>query len=188
MGRQLTRRLRIIGGEWRSRRISFAPVEGLRPTPDRVRETLFNWLQFSVAGKRCLDVFAGSGILGIEAASRGAASVRLIENNEQACAAILLAIGNLGAERFALWRGDAIKLLETVPNEVYDIVFIDPPFRKNLVAATVDRLEVHGWMVPASKIYIEMEADAPLTELPRTWQRLKSGTAGDVAYYLYEKN
>ncbi|MCI0668038.1 MAG: 16S rRNA (guanine(966)-N(2))-methyltransferase RsmD [Methylococcaceae bacterium] len=184
----MTRRLRIIGGEWRSRKISFAAVEGLRPTPDRVRETLFNWLQFSISDKRCLDVFAGSGILGIEAASRGASSVLLIENDSEACAAIAAAIEMLGAERLELRHADAIKLLETPANQAYDIVFVDPPFRKNLVAGTVERLETRGWVLPGSKIYIEAQAGARLVELPGAWQMLKSGTAGDVAYYLYEKN
>jgi 16S rRNA (guanine966-N2)-methyltransferase len=153
-----------------------------------VRETLFNWLQFSIAGKRCLDVFAGSGILGIEAASRGASRVMLIENDGKACLAIGLSIETLGTERFDLRHADAITLLGTAPSEAYDIVFIDPPFRKGLVPTTVERLETQGWVVPASKIYIEMEADSTSVEIPRTWQMLKSGTAGDVAYYLYEKN
>jgi 16S rRNA (guanine966-N2)-methyltransferase len=181
-------RLRVVGGEWRSRKISFANVEGLRPTPDRVRETLFNWLQFSIAGSRCLDLFAGSGILGIEAASRGAASVLLVENNDHACAAIAETIKTLAADRVELRQGDAIRFLATAPNEAYDIVFVDPPFRLGLVSAAVDRLEAGAWVVSGSKIYIEMEAESPLVTIPSSWQRLKFGTAGDVAFYLCEKH
>lgn len=163
-------------------------AEGLRPTPDRVRETLFNWLQFGIAGKRCLDVFAGSGILGIEAASRGASLVTLFENDAKACSSINLAIETLGAECCELRQGDSLKLLEAAPASAYDIVFIDPPFRKGLVSPTADRLERCGWVKRGSRMYIETEADLRSIELPRIWRRLKSGAAGDVAYHLYEKN
>lgn len=159
----------------------------MRPTPDRVRETLFNWLQFSIAGRRCLDVFAGSGILGIEAASRGASSVLLIESDVKACAAIAAAIEILGAERLEVRHGDAIKILASAPTQPYDIVFTDPPFRGGLLAITVNQLEAHGWVISGSKIYIEMEADSPLVELPPNWSTLKSASAGEVAYYLCEK-
>jgi 16S rRNA (guanine966-N2)-methyltransferase len=180
--------LRIIGGEWRSRRISFAAVDGLRPTPDRVRETLFNWLQFDITGARCLDVFAGSGILGIEAVSRGAASALLIESNLQACTAITMAIGTLKTERVQLLRGDAITILATAPKDAYDIVFVDPPFRMGLVSAAIERLELFGWVVPGSKIYIEKERDSTFLDLPSTWRVVKRQNAGEVAYYLCERD
>lgn len=183
----MTNRLRIIGGEWRSRRISFATVDGLRPTPDRVRETLFNWLQFSIAGSRCLDLFAGSGILGIEAASRGASAVLLIEKDPIACAAIVQAIETLGCARFEVRRGDALEILAGAPKQPYDIVFADPPFRKALLAATVEQLDSHGWVRFGSKIYLEMEANSPPVELPRSWRTLQSQQAGEVAYTLCEQ-
>ncbi len=184
----MTSGLRIIGGEWRSRRISFAAIDGLRPTPGRVRETLFNWLQFSITGARCLDVFAGSGILGIEAVSRGAASALLIESNVRACAAITAAIQALATQRVQLLQGNAIVLLATAPKDGYDIVFLDPPFRMGLVSMVVDRLESYGWVVSGSKVYIEQERDSRFLELPPNWRILKRQNAGDVAYYLCERD
>ena len=180
--------MRIVGGEWRGRKVSFADIEGLRPTPDRVRETLFNWLQFHIAGARCLDVFAGSGILGIEAVSRGASSAFLIERDSKACAEIERTIETLGTKQVGLHRGDAIDMLSTPPNQAYDMVFIDPPFRQDLVAPTINLLEIHDWLAPGSKIYIEMEANSSLTSLPVSWRLGKSKTAGDVAFYLCEKH
>ncbi|MGR9108159.1 MAG: 16S rRNA (guanine(966)-N(2))-methyltransferase RsmD [Gammaproteobacteria bacterium] len=179
--------MRIIAGEWRSRKIDFAAVDGLRPTPDRVRETLFNWLQLRISGARCLDVFAGSGILGLEAVSRGAASALLMEKDARACSAIAAAIQSLGAAQVELRRGDAIEMLATPSKEPYDIVFVDPPFRQGLVAVTLERLESQAWVAPGSRIYIEMERERTFAEFPADWFLLKSRTAGDVAYYLLEK-
>lgn len=159
----------------------------MRPTPDRVRETLFNWLQFSLEGRRCLDVFAGSGILGFEAASRGAAFVLLIEKNPVACTAIASAIENLAPDRFELQRGDAMNILATPPNQPYDIVFVDPPFHQGLVGATLQLLDSRAWVCCGSKIYVETEKTLPLEGLPNTWRILKSQHAGDVAYTLCEK-
>ncbi len=152
-----------------------------------MRETLFNWLQFNIAGRRCLDVFAGSGILGIEAASRGASSVLLIENDSKACAAIAAAIETLGAERLEVRQGDAIKILAGAPEEPYELVFADPPFRRGLLATTLNQLEAYAWVLSGSKIYIEMEAESPLVDIPGNWRTLKSAKAGEVAYYLCEK-
>lgn len=163
-------------------------AEGLRPTPNRVRETLFNWLQFDIVGARCLDLFAGSGILGIEAASRGAKSVSLIEQDVEACTKISEAIESLNAERVELRQGDAFEILAAPPEEHSDIVFADPPFRQGMISTTIDRLDRNDWVVSGSKIYLEMESESSLAVLPQAWRVLKSGVAGDVAYYLVEKH
>lgn len=179
--------MRVIGGEWRSRKVSFASTEDLRPTADRVRETLFNWLQFDIVGARCLDLFAGSGALGIEAASRGAKSVLSIESNIKACSAIGSALRDLQAQRVQLICADVMSVLSSDPEAPFDIVFVDPPFNKGLVAETLELLEDHGWVVAGSKVYLEMEAVEPLADLPCGWDINKSGQAGEVAYYLCGK-
>ncbi|MGB4343307.1 MAG: 16S rRNA (guanine(966)-N(2))-methyltransferase RsmD, partial [Moraxellaceae bacterium] len=136
--------LRIVGGKWRSRRLRFVDAEGLRPTPDRVRETLFNWLQFEIPGAHCLDAFAGSGALGFEALSRGAASVVMMERQRPQYQALQQAATELGAEDARLLCGDAASLLASPgdwrPLNGFDVVFLDPPYNKGLVASTVSTL------------------------------------------------
>ena len=159
----------------------------MRPTPDRIRETLFNWLQCSVIGARCLDPFAGSGILGFEALSRGAESVLLIEQNRDACDAIGVAIKKLNAVPIELRCGDCQKMLEQAPTQPFDLVFLDPPFRMGLIPPALDRLHRNDWVRAGSLIYIEIESDAPVPEISADWRILKSGSAGEVAFNLWEK-
>ncbi len=178
--------LKIIGGQWRSRHIDVVEENGLRPTPNRVRETLFNWLQTYMFNSRCLDLFAGSGALSFEAASRGAKFVVQIENNAAACRALQKNAEKLAASQIQLVQFDATHFLEKMQPYQFDVVFIDPPFGLDLVTKCCELLEKNNWLAPYAKIYIETETNLTLEHLPESWQLLKSKTAGAVAYRLFE--
>ncbi|MEN8259934.1 MAG: 16S rRNA (guanine(966)-N(2))-methyltransferase RsmD [Pseudomonadota bacterium] len=183
----MSNQVRIIAGRWRGRKLTFPDVPGLRPTPDRVRETLFNWLQYDVIGSRCLDLFAGSGGLGFEAASREAAHVVQVETNHQACRSLETHIRTLGADsRISVIKGDVLKFLAGSP-QVFDLVFLDPPFGFNLVSPVCLALEENGWLAEEAKIYVEAESGTVLSGMPQNWEELKSKTAGDVGYRLYRR-
>jgi 16S rRNA (guanine966-N2)-methyltransferase len=179
--------LRIIGGEWRSRKLRFPDAQGLRPTPDRVRETLFNWLRFDVEGARCLNLYAGSGALGFEAASRGAAEVVQVEMNPAVCAALRESCDLLKASQVRIIQADVARYLKG-PAQAYDLAFVDPPFRKDLLVPSCQLLEQRGWLKPKAKVYFEVEHGVSLAELPPVWRLLRQGTAGEVNYFLYERN
>lgn len=172
--------LRIVGGQWRSRRLQVAAVPGLRPTPDRVRETLFNWLGQDLTGWTCLDLFAGSGALGFEAASRGAARVTLVERDPLAYAVLQQNADLLGGSAMQCVRGDALKFLATTPQR-YDLVFLDPPFRQEWL----ERLEPHLAQVltPGGRVYVE--AESPIESLAGL-RATKTARAGQVHYQLLE--
>lgn len=176
-------RLRIIGGRWRGRRLTFPPVPGLRPSPDRVRETLFNWLQPVIAGARCLDLFAGSGALGLEALSRGAKEATLVDAHPQAVASLKEHLHLLEGDGTVI-RDDVLRFLdgETPPSR-FDIVFLDPPFREGLLEPCLKRL-AERWVGPGSRIYIEAEAELTELPLPPGWEVLRSKTGGQVGYHL----
>ena len=178
--------LRIIGGDWRSRKLPIAEVPGLRPTPDRVRETLFNWLQTEIPGARCLDVFAGSGALGFEAASRGAKEVVMLEKDRLAGKVLAENIRLLKAGNIQLLQTDAMQWLETT-GERFDIVFIDPPYASELQAQTCRLLEQQHWLNDNAHIYLELSSQQALPELPQNWQILKGKKAGEVGYYLFQR-
>jgi 16S rRNA (guanine966-N2)-methyltransferase len=172
--------IRIIAGEFRGRRIKIASRPGLRPTPDRVRETLFNWLGQWLEGLRCLDLFAGSGALGFEAASRGAARVVMVENDRAAFAALEAARNRIGARAVELVQGDALSYLDQA-GERFDVVFLDPPFRQNALPAALGRLEPR--LAQGARVYVE--SDAPRSPGER-WAELKRARAGQVSYQLFE--
>lgn len=151
--------LRIIGGEWRSRRLSFPNVPGLRPTPDRMRETLFNWLQGHIAGSRCLDLFAGSGALGLEALSRGAAEVVFIEKHPAAVKTLRNNLELLGATQAQLVHNDALRYLST-SSEPFDFIFLDPPFHQQLIPPVLTALLTKGLLKPTGMLYLEQEIEA----------------------------
>lgn len=180
--------LRIVGGKWRSRRLRFVDAEGLRPTPDRVRETLFNWLQFEIPGAHCLDAFAGSGALGFEALSRGAASVVMVERQRPQYQALQQAATELGAEDARLLCGDAESLLATPgdwrPLNGFDVVFLDPPYNKGLVASTVSTLLRANLLHAGSLLYIESELDWASLSLPEDIQVIRTTRAGLVHAFL----
>jgi 16S rRNA (guanine966-N2)-methyltransferase len=179
-------KLNIIGGNWRSRKISFEDVEGLRPTPARVRETLFNWLHYDVIGSHCLDLYAGSGALSFEAASRGAKRVVQVENNAIACRNLKANALALGAEQIKIVQSEVFRYLAG-DTETFNLVFIDPPFKLNLAAQTCQWLEDKGWLAKHAKIYVETERSCQLEALPENWQLLKQKTAGEVMYHLFER-
>jgi len=175
-------RVRIVGGQWRSRQLEVTQAQGLRPTPDRVRETLFNWLGQDLDGQHCLDLFAGSGILGFEAASRGAASVVLVERDARALDALHKAAKTLQASQVEIVRGDAVRFAQTTPRQ-FDGVFLDPPYNQGWIERVqpwLDRL-----MKPDGWIYVESEAAvADLGD----WQTVKQGRAGQVHFHLMRRS
>lgn len=179
-----TNRVRIIGGQWRGRLIRFPDAQGLRPTADRVRETLFNWLQFDLHGRRVLDLFAGSGALGFEAASRGAAEVLMLEQSPRVVAQLQQSAEALEAKQLSVVRGDALSYLGANPDQVYDVVFLDPPFGKNLLAPALKLLHEQSQVSPGGYIYIEMPTQEAMPELPAGWQVERLKEAGDVRYGL----
>jgi len=181
-----SRVLRIIGGEWRGRRLRFASSGALRPTPDRVRETLFNWLDGRLVGARCLDLFAGSGALGLEALSRGAARVLFIEQHAAAARALNQLLAEWGGVHGAVRRADALRFLKGAV-EPFDIVFLDPPFASDLLVAASGLLEDRGWLAPHALIYLECAARAGLPALPAHWRVVKAKRAGEVGYHLIER-
>ncbi|GAB4268874.1 MAG: 16S rRNA (guanine(966)-N(2))-methyltransferase RsmD [Methylomicrobium sp.] len=179
-------KLRIISGTWRGRNLRFSDAPGLRPTPGRVRETLFNWLRNDIIGSRCLDLFAGSGALGFEAASRGAKTVVQVENNPQACRHLKENADALDARQIKIVNQDVFRFLAG-DSEAFDVVFLDPPFTKHLAVSTCQWLEDKGWLAAAAKIYLETEVGLELENLPENWRLLRNKTAGEVAYRLYER-
>jgi 16S rRNA (guanine966-N2)-methyltransferase len=183
--------VRIIGGGWRGRRISFPDIPGLRPTPDRVRETLFNWLQHAVAGARCLDLFAGSGALGLEALSRGAKELVFVEQAVAASRTLQEQLTRLGAApKGRVVEMGAARYLRTPAQPgapapaPFDIVFLDPPFGRGLLAEYVPMLDAGNWVNPGGLVYLENEKADGAPALPPHWELLKSKSAGEVGYHL----
>jgi len=180
-----TNQLRIIGGTHRGRKLNFPDVAGLRPTSDRIRETLFNWLQADVIGAKCLDLFAGSGALGFEALSRGAAYVHFIDTHQQVISQLKANAKTLGVDNCGFWQSDAISFLNQAQQEKFELVFLDPPFQKDFLPQCIQALENSSALQIGTKIYIEMEKSAQIT-LPENWQILKNKKAGQVNYTLLE--
>jgi 16S rRNA (guanine966-N2)-methyltransferase len=189
-----TNTLRIIAGKWRSRKLTFPDAEGLRPTADRVRETLFNWLQNHIAQESCLDLFAGSGACGIEALSRDAGHLTFIDNSAAALAAIRSNLQILGAEQhtFTVYRQDALSWLEaasldSAKNQHYGIVFVDPPFAAKLLESACQKLEDSNILKPQALIYVESGTGLARVKLPKNWLVLKSRQAGAVSFCLCQR-
>lgn len=183
--RGLDNRLRIIGGRWRGRKLSFPDAPGLRPTPDRVRETLFNWLQADMVGARCLDLFAGSGALGLEALSRGASRVVLVDESREATRQLTTHLHDLDCRDAVVVNSPAQDFLQRGPGAAaYDVVFLDPPFRQGLVSRCAALLEEKGWLAPNAMIYLEAERELRELDLPDHWEILREKTAGQVGYRL----
>ncbi|MBZ4202837.1 MAG: 16S rRNA (guanine(966)-N(2))-methyltransferase RsmD [Methylovulum sp.] len=180
-------KLRIIGGQWRSRQVHFTNAEHLRPTPARVRETLFNWLHHDIVASRCLDCYAGSGALSFEAASRGAAQVVLIDHNPDICRTLKANADVLKAKQIKIINSEVLRYLSG-NSEPYDLVFLDPPFGQGLVVPTCHWLEDKLWLKAGAKVYVETERHLDLITLPENWDLIKSKTAGDVAYRLYQRS
>lgn len=185
--------LRIIAGQWRSRRLSFPDVEGLRPTPDRIRETLFNWLQDAIPRADCLDLFAGSGACGMEALSRGARHVSFVDNSALATRALRSNLELLKAQDYQVYCENALDWLRRMgqQNDIprqFDVVFLDPPFASDLLAHSVEALEHSGLLKPAGLVYLETAQPVPGSVLPASWQQLKARKAGAVHFYLCRRS
>jgi 16S rRNA (guanine966-N2)-methyltransferase len=176
--------LRIVAGIWRSRLLRIADVAGLRPTAERIRETLFNWLAPRIEGARCLDVCAGTGALGIEALSRGASEVVFVEKSTMAARVLQENLQTLGAKPQEILHQDALDYLRQRETRLFDIVFVDPPFAADLHAELCRLLEEREWLAPDCRIYIEMDKVQSELALPSGWNVLKDKTAGNVRYLL----
>jgi 16S rRNA (guanine966-N2)-methyltransferase len=181
-------RVRIIGGAWRRRWLAVAPVPGLRPSADAQRETLFNWLQPRLNGATVLDLFAGTGALGLEAASRGAVSVLLVEKSPPAARQLEANLAALGAERVTVRQGDALRLLaqgrQAAGPGPFSLVFIDPPFGKGLVAPVLQALIAGDWLTPDARVYVEQESSLPA---PDGWTVLRERTGGQAHGLLLQR-
>jgi 16S rRNA (guanine966-N2)-methyltransferase len=175
--------IRIIGGTWRSRRLNVPVAEGLRPTPDRVRETLFNWLAPHLPGARCLDLFSGTGALCLEALSRGAGEVIMVEKAAPVADSLRANLELLRAENARVVCADATEYLAR-PHEPFDIVFLDPPFRSDLIARCSVLLAERRWLRGGGLVYIEAPARMEPLPIPEVWEIVRSKTAGEVGYHL----
>lgn len=187
MAKSRSNTIRIIGGEQGGRKLKFPDAKGLRPTADRVRETLFNWLQAEVPGATCLDLFAGSGAIGLEALSRGAAKLVFCEQSAAAANSLLENIKLLGLQdRAEVLRMDARRLLQQ-HSQSFDIVFLDPPFAAGLLPEICERLEQSGWLADNAFIYLEQDSSHSLPELPPRWQLYRETAAGQAACRLFQR-
>jgi len=182
-------RVRIVGGTLRGRKIAFPAAAGLRPTGDRIRETLFNWLQPVLPGSRCLDLFAGSGVLGIEAASRGAAQVVLVESAPRVAAALRQNLAELVlGDGVRLVEVDALDWLRAGPPTTFDVAFLDPPFAAGLMEEAAALLEDSGWLADGALVYLERADVQGPWPVPDNWVVLRDKRAGQVAYALARRD
>jgi 16S rRNA (guanine966-N2)-methyltransferase len=181
-----SRRLRIIAGAWRGRTLQFADHPAIRPTPDRVRETLFNWLQSTIRGACCLDLFAGSGALGLEALSRGAAQVDFVEQDRGSARAIQGHLQLLQAEGGQVQIRDAFRYLQQCDLSRYQLIFLDPPFGRGMLEQVVAVLQ-ESTLHPDLQLYIELEKGGETIPLPDGWVVTRSGEAGQVRYLLAQR-
>lgn len=178
--------IRLIGGQWRGRKLPVPDSPGLRPTTDRVRETLFNWLAPSMVDARCLDCFAGSGALGLEALSRYAARATLLEMERGVAQQLQKNLATLKADNAQVVNTNTLAFLAQ-SGTPHDIVFVDPPFRKGLLEETLTLLESNGWLADNALIYVESEVENGLPPVPASWQLHREKVAGQVAYRLYHR-
>lgn len=182
--------IRIIAGQWRGRRLGVPDLDGLRPTTDRVRETLFNWLMHDIVGARCLDLFAGSGALGLESYSRGAQMVELIESNSKAIENLHKNITALNKQSdssgIKVVQATAQDYLSSPPSQAFDIVFLDPPYGSELLATTIDQLVHNKWLAANAMVYVEQASTVAELKLTNDWIKHRQGRAGRSAFYLYQ--
>jgi len=183
-----TNQLRIVGGKWRSRRLPFVCAEGVRPTLDRFRETLFNWLMFDVEGARCLDLFAGSGALGLEALSRGAKDVIFVDVSPQVIRQIKDNLNALESKAGQTNLSDARAWLQNQkPDQAFDIVFLDPPFHSGLLTQACSLLETAGWLSQRALIYVESQPGFDCESIPKQWHLSQSKLTKTKEFYLFER-
>ncbi|WP_163830883.1 16S rRNA (guanine(966)-N(2))-methyltransferase RsmD [Spartinivicinus ruber] len=187
--KKTTSYLRIIGGQWRSRKLAIPDLPGLRPTTDRVRETLFNWLMPIIPGASCLDAFSGTGALGLEALSRGAKFVQFIEASPVAERQLSQHLSQLQVpgDDASITNTDAVQWLNQPSTQQFDIVFLDPPFHQDLLNQTFQLLETLNWLAPDAYIYVEAEQDLTTLQVPASWQLHRQKQAGQVCFYLFKR-
>ncbi|MBR9728746.1 16S rRNA (guanine(966)-N(2))-methyltransferase RsmD [Shewanella intestini] len=178
--------VRIISGQWRSRKLPIHDLEGLRPTTDRVRETLFNWLATDIRGARVLDCFAGSGALSLEALSRYASFAQILELQKNAAKQLQQNLTTLNCDNAVVTQADTLAFLTTAPTQAFDVVFIDPPFRKELASKTIALIDQHQWLNDEALIYVETETELTSLAFPESWTQLKEKVAGQVTYRLFQ--
>ena len=178
--------IRIIGGQWRGRKLPVPDSAGLRPTTDRVRETLFNWLAPVLPEARCLDCFAGSGALGLEALSRYAGSATLLELERPVAQQLTKNLQTLRATNATVVQTNALNWLAQAGTP-FDVVFIDPPFRQGLLEQTLQLLEQNNWLADQALIYVESEVEDDAPTVPPEWDLYREKIAGQVAYRLYQR-
>ena len=180
--------LRIIAGSWRGRKLPVADLPGLRPTSDRIRETVFNWLNMYVPGAHVLDCFSGSGALSLEALSRGAESAVLLEKAAPAAHILKQNLKTLKADHGKVVNTNSLEWLNRPADKALDIIFLDPPFRTELLEQTCMLLENNGYLHDNSLIYIEVEKELSPLPVPAHWQPLKSKTGGQVHFSLWTRS
>jgi len=179
-----SQQVRIIGGKWRGRKISFPAVDELRPTHDRIRETLFNWLMPYINDAVCLDLFAGSGAIGFEALSRGAKKVVMLDNNREVVSSLKESAEILNADNCEILYGEFPNRLPSFEREQFDIVFIDPPFNKNLIASVCEWINSTGILKSDALVYLEAEKELDPLPIPSHWKIIKEGKTATIKYCL----
>ena len=179
--------IRLISGKWRGKKLPVKDIEGLRPTTDRTKETLFNWLMHDINDANCLDCFSGSGSLGFEALSRFAKHVTLLEKDKSVAKQLRENLTVLNVDNAVVAEGDALVYLSKPASEQYNIVFIDPPFNKGLVQPCCDALQANDYLAPDALIYLEREVDLKDLQIPASWGLLKEKSTGQVVYQLYRQ-
>ena len=189
--------VRIIGGDWRGRKLPVLSSDGLRPTSDRVRETLFNWLQFEIAGENCLDVFAGSGALGLEALSRGAKATTFLELSVPAVKQLQANLATLKANNAQVIQGDSLQWLESRSDkggaENFDVIFMDPPFHQGLMQKTVDKLFIkeivsNEQLETPAWLYLEQEKELAWPRLPEGWSCYREKMTSQVRFGVFKRD
>ena len=181
----LERKLRIISGRWRGRKISFELKNELRPTKEIVRETLFNWIDSYLPGARCLDLFCGTGALGLEALSRGARYCDFVDNSSSCARALALCLNNLNADNLSEVHYSDISDFLSLPNEGYDLVFIDPPFNTGLLNESCRALSDKNLVLPGGMVYVEFSSSSAPAYIPSDWKKYREKQSGSVKYRLY---
>ncbi|WP_455210785.1 16S rRNA (guanine(966)-N(2))-methyltransferase RsmD [Kaarinaea lacus] len=186
----LSNTVRIIGGKWRGKKLSFPSITGLRPTPDRIRETVFNWLQFELQGARVLDLFAGSGAFGLEALSRGAAYAVFVEKDSKAVMQLNMHIRELHIDNARVEHCDSKQYLLGRTEQPFDIVFLDPPYGQQLLQPCLTDLEFRHFLADKAYIYLEAERSLEIETLPlpQNWHLHRSKHSGQVSYHLAQRN
>ncbi|PKF61933.1 16S rRNA (guanine(966)-N(2))-methyltransferase RsmD [Psychromonas sp. psych-6C06] len=179
--------IRLISGKWRGKKLPVKDIQGLRPTTDRTKETLFNWLMHNINDANCLDCFSGSGSLAFEALSRYAQKVTLLEKDKSVVKQLRENLTVLNAENGCVIEGDTIQFLQQTAQQQYNIVFIDPPFNNALVEPCCEALLQNGYLAPDALIYIERESELTHLNLPESWQLLKEKSTSQVTYQLYQQ-